>query len=272
MRASITPPSAALLVFDSGIGGLSVVEEIRRQLPFVAIDYVADNRIYPYGLQEESVLIKRVCSIMPSLEQRCSPRVIVVACNSASTVVLDALREQTSTPIVGVVPAIKPAAEQSQCGVIGLLATPGTVNRHYTLRLIEQFAAHRNVIRVGSNTLVTLAENKLRGLPVDPQVIADILEPFVQHQPCPDVIVLGCTHFPFLRDEISAALPAGTRLLDSGAAIARRTRTLLDSVDVDQTVPLPRHRFFFTEETPYAHQLRSTLEEMGFGIPEFLHL
>lgn len=283
MTAPSSPlPAASLIVFDSGIGGLSVANEIRRQLPGIAIDYVADNRIFPYGLQEESVLIARVCSIMPALEQRYAPQAIVVACNSASTVVLDALRNQTATPVIGVVPAIKPAAEQTRNGVIGLLATPGTINRQYTQRLIDQFASQCQVVRIGSSTLVTLAENKLRGLSVDQGTINDILAPFTTHQPCPDVVVLGCTHFPFLRDEITAALPAGTRLLDSSDAIARRTRSLLgaalpapsngDNSERDTASDWPRHRFLFTEETPYAHQLKNTLLDMGYGAPEFLHL
>ncbi len=273
MIAPLTLPAApAIIVFDSGIGGLSVAAEIHRQMPFVAIDYVADNRIYPYGLQEESVLIERVCTLMAALEPRFQPRAIVVACNSASTVVLDALRQQTTTPVIGVVPAIKPAAEQTRYGVIGLLATPGTVNRQYTQRLIDQFAGHCKVIKIGTNALVGLAEDKLRGLPVDQAAINQILAPFIEHTPCPDVIILGCTHFPFLRDEIAAALPVGTVLLDSGNAIARRTLQVLAHVAHDPTQPRAATRFLFTKETDYAHQLHPTLHEMGYGVPEYLNL
>lgn len=267
-----TPAPPSIIVFDSGIGGLSVADEIRRQVPYVTIDYVADNRIYPYGLQEEHVLIERVCGLMSMLEPRFHPRAIVVACNSASTVVLDALRQQTSTPVIGVVPAIKPAAEQTRCGVIGLLATPGTVNRQYTQRLIEQFAGHCDVVKVGSNTLVNLAEDKLRGLSVEGAAVEQILAPFTSHKPCPDVIILGCTHFPFLRDEIAAALPKGTLILDSGNAIARRTRQVLEQLAVDHRGACATTRFLFTQETDYAHQLHPALVEMGYGEPEYLHL
>lgn len=262
------PPS--IIVFDSGIGGLSVADKIRQQLPGLSIDYVADNRIYPYGTQEERVLIDRVCTLMPALERRFSPRAIVVACNSASTVVLDALRQQTTTPVIGVVPAIKPAAERTQNGVIGLLATPGTINRQYTNRLIDQFAPACTVLRIGASPLVAVAENKLRGTPVDPTIMTEILRPFTQHEPCPDVIVLGCTHFPFLADEIRDALPPGTLLLDSGDAIARRTRQLLGD-DAIAIAPA-HHRFLFTEETDYAHALTPALRDMGYPAPEFLHL
>lgn len=270
---SVTQSSpASIIVFDSGIGGLSVADKIREQLPQLSIDYVADNRVYPYGMQEERVLVDRVCTLMPALEQRFRPRAIVVACNTASTVVLDALRQQTSTPVIGVVPAIKPAAERTRNGVIGLLATPGTINRQYTSRLIEQFAPQCTVLRLGASPLVALAENKLRGMPVDQSLMNEILTPFTRHEPCPDVIVLGCTHFPFLADEIHAALPPGTLLLDSGEAIARRTRHLLGDTTAFASTTGATHRFLFTEETEYAHALTPALRDMGYPPPEFLHL
>lgn len=269
---SAPPFPPRLIVFDSGIGGLSVSNEIRKQLPTVEIIYVADNRIYPYGLQEESVLIKRVCQIMPTLESRFAPDAIVVACNSASTVVLEALRAQTRVPVIGVVPAIKPAAEQSLRKVIGLLATPGTVNRQYTQRLIDEFAPDCQVIRIGSNNLVSMAEQKLRGLPINDNDIHAVLNAFRDHDPEPDVIVLGCTHFPFLSTEIRAQLAPGTRLLDSSAAIARRTAHILAArMQTPSSAPV-QHRFLFTEETPFARQLAPVLAEMGFAAPEFLHL
>lgn len=268
MSASHSSP-ASIIVFDSGIGGLSVADKIRALMPGLSIDYVADNRIYPYGLQEERVLIDRVCTLIPALETRYHPRAIVMACNTASTVVLDALRQQTSTPVIGVVPAIKPAAERTHNGVIGLLATPGTIHRQYTNNLIGQFAGHCQVLRIGASELVALAENKLRGIPVDQALLNRLLAPFILHTPCPDVIVLGCTHFPFLADEIHAALPPGTLLLDSGEAIARRTRHLLGD---DAVAEEAEHRFLFTEETPYAHALTPALQDMGYPPPEFLHL
>ena len=268
----MTEPSAPILVFDSGIGGLSVWRGIRDLLPTLSCVYCADNRIFPYGLQEESVLIERVCQLMPVLVGEHRPGLIVVACNSASTVVLDALRQVVSVPVVGVVPAIKPAAEHSRRRVIGLLATPGTVQRQYTQRLIDQFAANCQVIKVGSNTLVEQAERKLRGETVDPGLVAEAVAPFLLADIPPDIVVLGCTHFPFLREELSALLP-GVALIDSAAAIARRTAHLLGldtAQPTDHEVSVPAGKFLFTADTRDARQLAPALADLGFDVPRYL--
>jgi glutamate racemase len=269
MPTSLPP----ILVFDSGIGGLSVWEGIRALLPHLPCVYCADNRIFPYGLQEESVLVERVCSLIPLLVKLHHPALIVVACNSASTVVLDALREVVAVPVVGVVPAIKPAAEQSRSGVIGLLATPGTVKRQYTDRLIEQFAGECKVIRVGSNVLVEQAERKLRGEAVDIGLLAEAIAPFMLADTVPDIVVLGCTHFPFLSEELSFLLP-GIALLDSADAIARRTAHLLNRpgtpVDAPTSAETTEHLFLFTADTPDARRLLPALGTRGFSEPRFL--
>jgi glutamate racemase len=270
----MSPSPAPILVFDSGIGGLSVWQGIRDLLPGLGCVYCADNRIYPYGLQEEGVLIDRVCHLMPVLVREYRPGLIVVACNSASTVVLDALRQVVAVPVVGVVPAIKPAAERSARRVVGLLATPGTVQRHYTRRLIEQFAGSCEVIKVGSSTLVEQAERKLRGEPIDPGLIAEAVAPFMLAETPPDIVVLGCTHFPFLRQELSAFLP-GVELIDSAAAIARRTAHLLGlESSPAATTPdsLLAGQCLFTADTPDARRLAPALAAFGFSAPRFLDI
>ena len=264
------------LLFDSGIGGLSVADEIRARVPRCRLFYVADNAIFPYGIQQEDVLINRLLELLPVLEPYARPDIIVIACNTASTVVLEPLRRQTSIPIIGVVPAIKPAAEQSQRHHIGLLATPGTAKRQYVQNLIDSFASHCQVTKVGSGELVEEAENKLRGLPVDHSVIRQALMPFNPPNPTPDIIVLGCTHFPFLREEIRQHLPDGTRLIDSGEAIARRAITLLQNI-VPTPTTLDANEFIFTADTPAARKLAESLHLHGFakvhlianGITEF---
>ncbi|MEZ5509523.1 MAG: glutamate racemase [Gammaproteobacteria bacterium] len=253
-----------LLIFDSGIGGLSIADEIRARIPVSRIFYVADNAIFPYGIQEESVLIQRLLDLLPFLEVYARPDLIVIACNTASTVVLEPLRQQTRTPIIGVVPAIKPAAQLSQNQHIGLLATAGTVKRQYVQKLIDSFASHCTVTKVGSSELVHEAENKLRGLPVDDAVIAQALAPFGTAQPTPDVVVLGCTHFPFLRDEITRHLPPGTRLIDSGEAIARRAVSLLQDITPSPTT-LSDNEFLFTADTTAARKMAETLHLHGFA-------
>ena len=261
-------PHPTLLIFDSGVGGISIADEIRRALPQCNLFYVADNAIFPYGTQEESVLVSRLVTLLPHLEQHARPDIIVIACNTASTVVLEPLRAQTRTPIIGVVPAIKPAGQLTQNNSIALLATPGTVKRHYVQRLIEEFAPQCQVVRVGSSELVHQAENKLRGLPVDTDLIARELAPLLTGGTPPDTVVLGCTHFPLLRDEIQQALPAGIRLIDSGDAIARRARFLLqDWKPATDTPPttLNDNEFLFTADTEPARQLAKRLHLHGFN-------
>jgi len=252
------------LLFDSGIGGLSIADEIRRRIPDCRLFYVADNAFFPYGIQEESVLIQRLLELLPHLEQYARPDIIVIACNTASTVALDRLREQTRTPIIGVVPAIKPAAQLSKNHCIGLLATPGTIRRSYVQNLIDSFASHAQIIKVGSSELVQQAENKLRGQPVDTDSITRELQPFLQASPQPDTVVLGCTHFPFLREEILACLPPGCRLIDSGEAIARRAGALLEGITPSPTT-LSSNEFLFTAATPSAEKLGNLLHLHRFS-------
>ena len=263
-------PLHRILIFDSGIGGLSITDEIKARSPDVAVTYVADNRIYPYGTLSEQALIERITHLFPRLIERFQPEAIVIACNSASTLVLDHLRALTAIPVIGVVPAIKPAALHSHTRVIGLLATPGTVSRAYTDRLIHAFASHCRVIRVGSHELVDEAENKLRGEPVNREAIAQVLTPFTA-EPALDIVVLGCTHFPFLKPELGELLGAQVNLIDSGEAIARRTDYILSSLPAAALHPhTPEDCFIFTKDHESAHRLTPHLFQRGFASVEFI--
>src|SRR5687768_3715831 len=153
----------SILVLDSGVGGLSIVEQIKRICPTLQIHYLADLAGFPYGTKSEQVLIQRVVSLLEFNLPVCQPSIVVIACNTASTLVLDELRQRFNVPIVGVVPAIKPAAQLTQTGVMAVLATEGTVTRDYTRKLIQDFAPDKDVIPVGSAKLVALAEHKLKG-------------------------------------------------------------------------------------------------------------
>lgn len=213
-----------VLVFDSGVGGLSVLDAIAASGNALDLDYVADNAWLPYGLKSDADLRARVPALLARLTEQWAPDAVVVACNTASTIALDAVRAAISIPVVGVVPPIKPAAAQTKSGVIALLATPATVRRAYTDDLIQQFAADKVVVRFGSAALVEAAEQKLRGLAPDPAAIAEAMAGLFE---APrggeiDVIALACTHFPLLAEELAAAAPREAIWLDSGAAIARR--------------------------------------------------
>jgi glutamate racemase len=219
-----------VLVFDSGVGGLSVLVEIRRLLPQAPIVYAADNAGYPYGTKSEAEIAARVPALLGRLAERYRPRVIVIACNTASTIALAHVRSALDLPVVGTVPAVKPAALLSQSRVIGVLGTQATVRQPYVDKLVAEFAADCLVLRHGSADLVDMAEAKLRGTPVDPAEMAAALSGLL-NQPGGgriDAIVLACTHFPLLRNEIAAACPPGVMLVDSGEGIARRTVTLTE--------------------------------------------
>lgn len=229
-------------------------------MPYVSTTYIADNQVYPYGTLSEEQLVERVTDLLPGLLSSYQPDLVVIACNSASTLVLQQLRALTTIPVVGVVPAVKPAAQITRSNVIGILATPGTIKRPYTEQLINDFASNSQVIRVGSAKLVEHAEQKFRNGHIDSDLIAAELEPFLTTENL-DTVVLGCTHFPFLEAEISQILGAKVQLIDSGAAIARRIRTVIGT---QTTLHQGMHRFLFTEETQTAQQMVATLRHHGF--------
>ena len=214
---------APLLFFDSGVGGLSVLGPTRALLATAPIVYAADGEGFPYGTRTEADIATRVPALLARLVERFRPRLAVVACNTASTIALDHARAALDIPVVGTVPAIKPAAELSRTRVIGVLGTEATVRQPYVDDLAARFAADCAVIRHGSKELVELAEAKIAGRKIDQASIAAAIAPL---RAAPggddiDVIVLACTHFPLLAEEIAAAWP-GTALVDGAAGIARR--------------------------------------------------
>jgi glutamate racemase len=218
-----------LLAFDSGIGGLSVARAVRRVLPGATIDYVADDAGFPYGDWEAVALTRRVVDLVGDLIARHRPDAVVIACNTASTLVLPPLRARHDLPIVGTVPAIKPAAEKTRSGLISVLATAGTIQRDYTRELIRQFAANSAVELVGSARLAPLAEAHMRGEPIDDDAIrAEIAPAFVSHGGArTDVVVLACTHYPFLADAFARLAPWPVAWIDPAPAIARRAAVVL---------------------------------------------
>jgi len=217
-------------IFDSGVGGLSVYMETVRRSPEHNYLFVSDNYAFPYGTKSTSDLSDRVTQVVAQIVAQYSPDLIVVACNTASTVMLPALRARHELEIVGVVPAIKPAALLSETKTIGLLATPATIERDYTNDLIREFAGDCHVVRVGSSELVEMAEQKLRGKTLDMLKLESILAPFFNNKKV-DVLVLACTHFPLLINEIENLYKLKKRsvtIVDSGVAIARRVVELLE--------------------------------------------
>ena len=218
------PDVRPVLLFDSGVGGLSVLAEVRKLLPRAPLVYVADSEGFPYGTKTEEQIAARVPALLGRLAERYGPQVIVIACNTASTIALPHVRDVLHLPIVGTVPAIKPAGALSKTRVIGVLGTDATVRQPYVDDLAARFAADCTVLRHGSAELVDLAEAALRGHAPPPERLRAVLDGLFG-QPGGDrldVIVNACTHFPLLERELAAAAPHPVQFVDGGAGIARR--------------------------------------------------
>ena len=249
-------PAAPLLFFDSGVGGLSVLRPTRELLPNAPIVYVADNAWFPYGERSEEEIAARVPALLGPAVERFRPRLVVIACNTASTIALDHARAALDPPIVGTVPAIKPASEISKSRVIGVLGTQATVRQPYVDDLAARFAADCTVIRHGSPELVELAEAKLAGDEVRVESVRAAAQPMFDSPGGAeiDVVVLACTHFPLLDEELRAAFP-GVALVDGGPGIARRIAYLTR----DQAWPAEPSRgiALFTGSLPSGPLLKS---------------
>jgi len=218
-------PIPKILVFDSGLGGLTVFAEIAKLRPHADYLYVADDAAFPYGAMSETALVARVLDVIRQLVASYGPDAVVIACNTASTLVLPHLRAAfPNLPFIGTVPAIKPAGEMSRSRLISVLATPGTVARDYTHDLVRSFASHCAVTLVGSQRLAALAEAAMRGESIDDSAIAQEIAPcFIESEGRrTDCVVLACTHFPLLLDRFRTLAPWPVGWIDPAPAIARR--------------------------------------------------
>ncbi len=253
-----------VLVFDSGVGGLSVFAQLRKARPDVHFIYVADDAGFPYGPKAAPVLLDRVVGIMGGLIARYTPDLVVIACNTAATLVLPGLRARFPLPFIGTVPAIKPAAAQSVTRAISILATPGTVHRDYTHDLIRDFAGDCAVTLVGSTQLAGYAEAELAGTPVADELIRAAVAPaFVDHDGrCTDTVVLACTHYPLLLPRFEALAPWPVSWIDPAPAIARRMVQLIGPA-VQPAVPDGSADFILTSGRPVTAPLASALASYG---------
>ncbi|EJF88772.1 glutamate racemase [Bartonella tamiae] len=255
-----------ILFFDSGIGGLTVLREARILMPEKRFVYVADDAHFPYGAWSEENLTKHILSLFHILIEKYSPILCVIACNTASTVVLSELRQTfPSILFVGTVPAIKPAAEQTLSGLITVLATTGTVKRAYTRALIQSFANQCDVQLVGSEKLANCAELYLRGVPLDKKTLKDEIEPCFIHKKNKktDIIVLACTHFPFLIHSFRKIAPWPVDWIDPAEAIAKRVKSLLMKNERENTLFHHEDLAYFTSH----HNDYATIRLLyGFGL------
>jgi len=258
-----------ILVFDSGLGGLTVLREVVRARPDAHYTYVADDAFFPYGHHGEDAIIARVVPLIGELIASHAADLVVIACNTASTLVMSHLRARYTVPFVGTVPAIKPACAQSRSRRVSVLGTRGTVAREYTRALIRDFAGDCEVTLVGSGELASLAERALSGGTVDDRDIAAELAPcFVgdrdDARERTDTIVLACTHYPLLLDRLVKLAPWEVAWIDPAPAIARRAGDLLKTPvgDADQAGA----EMIFTSNKP--HDLsRALMPFFGGRVP-----
>ncbi len=259
-----------IALFDSGVGGLSLLPAIKNAVPHCDIVYLADHAHSPYGNKDLQWLNQRMEYLVTELQKQHPIDVVVIACNTASTVCLNTLRQTTNIPVVGVVPAIKTAAQLSNNNAIGILATPATIQGTYLKGLIEEFSQSDYVTQIGTTKLVEMAENKLSQQPIELSQLNRIIAPFI-HAQC-DVVVLGCTHFPHLIDELQQCAPH-IHWIHSAHAIAKRCKTLLKNHSIDTTTDqqetlkktskIGHTKFYSTANI--SQPLHTTLEKMGFN-------
>jgi glutamate racemase len=231
--------SPLVLVFDSGLGGLTVLREISRQRPDLHLVYVADDAAFPYGLLDDQALTDRVVTVVGNLIAQLNLSLVVIACNTASTLALPSLRNKFSVPFVGTIPAVKPACERSVTKSVSVLATPGTVRRDYTQALIREYGAGSQVTLVGSEHLAELAERALQGeLITDDEIVREIRACFVDGVARTDTIVLACTHYPLIIDRLRTLSPWPVEWIDPAEAIARRVSSLLPVLQAPTSLPI----------------------------------
>lgn len=250
--------TAPILLFDSGVGGLSVLGEVRRLLPQAPVIYAADTAGLPYGTKTEAQVAARVAGLLGRMTERFRPRLACIACNTASTIALGMVREVLQVPIVGTVPAIKPAAAITRTGVIGLLGTEATIRQAYVDRLEHEFAKGKLLLRAAAPGLVDAAEARLRGEPFDPAVFRRAADALLGQPGGEDIdtVVLACTHFPLVEDELAEAFGPKVRFVHGAQGIARRIAALTQGQEFRREFP---DMALFTRDEGESTTLRAAL-------------
>ncbi|MEM7687618.1 MAG: glutamate racemase [Pseudomonadota bacterium] len=267
MMAETPETPAPILLFDTGVGGLTVHDALQKIAPGLPVIYAADYAGIPYGEKTEAEVAARVAGLLGRMAERWQPRLACIACNTASTIALGMVRDVLEIPIVGTVPAIKPAAAATRSGTIALVGTRATIRQRYVDDLEAAFASDKRLLRVAAPDLVDLAEAKLRGAPVDLaplRAVADDLAAKAEGHPI-DTLVLACTHFPLLREEFAAVFGAEVQLIDGAQGIARRIVHLIGEAAPAPTPPQSCNHFIVTGPAERAAGLETALAQRGFG-------
>ncbi len=259
----VTRADAPILMLDSGVGGLTVLSEMRALLPHTPVIYAADLAGLPYGDKSEQEIAARVAGLLGRMSERYRPRLACIACNTASTIALSMVREVLEIPIVGTVPAIKPAAAMTKTNVIGLLGTKATIRQPYVDQLEAEFARNKTLVRHAAPELVLAAEARIRGEPVDQSAIDAVADALREkaHGARIDTLVLACTHFPLIRNELSQAFGPEVTLVDGAKGIARRIADLTQ----DQEFAKGPSYFVATGSESGLDPYRPALQNLGFA-------
>jgi glutamate racemase len=261
-------PTPTILMFDTGLGGLTVFREVVRARPDAAFVYAADDALFPYGRLADTEVVARVLSLMERFIAQHRPDLVVIACNTASTIVLPALRQHFAVPFVGTVPAIKPACASSASKLVSVLGTEATVRREYTHALIRQYGQDCGVTLVGSARLAAHAESEMAGKPVADELLAAEIAPcFVEKDGRrTDTVVLACTHYPLLTERLERIAPWPVRWLDPAPAIARRVLELVGAPP-ERALPVAARMVFTSGKEP-SSALAAALAGFGIGASE----
>ena len=263
----MTSPHTPILIFDTGVGGLTVYDALRSELPDAPVIYAADYAGIPYGQKTEAEVAARVAGLLGRMAERFEPRLACIACNTASTIALGMVREVLEIPIVGTVPAIKPAASLTQTGTVALVGTNATIRQAYVDDLEARFASDKTLLRIAAPDLVDLAEDKLRGRPINTAAIQELARALCEKAggDSLDTLVLACTHFPLLRAEFATVFGPDVALVDGAAGIARRIAHLTRH----QPIKRPEaNRFVVTGPVERANGLEAALTSRGFSNAE----
>ncbi|WP_298465789.1 glutamate racemase [uncultured Erythrobacter sp.] len=254
-------------MLDTGVGGLTVYDALRRVLPEAPVIFAADFVGMPYGKKTEAEVAARVAGLLGRMSERYRPRLACIACNTASTIALGMVRDVLEIPVVGTVPAVKPAALHTQTGTFGMIGTQATIRQRYVDDLERDFASDKTLLRIAAPDLVDEAEAKLRGKPVNLGVVEEAVTRLrgMEGGNAIDAVVLACTHFPLLREELGALFGSDVALIDGAEGIARRIVHLLNGQEFERSGP---NRFVVTGPVERAQGLENTLSERGFGAPE----
>lgn len=251
-----------ILILDSGMGGLSIYVAIKKLLPFVRYLYFFDNQAFPYGEHSSIFIIKRIISIIKIITHIHHVNLIIIACNTASVVALKILKNRFSYPIIGVIPAIKLASKHTRNKIIGVLATYRTINHHFTLNLIQKFIKKYKIMLLNASQLVNIAESKMYGEKVKISKFYQILEPWLKIKQFPDTIVLGCTHFSLLKNELTKILPKDSHLIDPTYFVAKHSaHTLykLTNITTCNTSKFNRNKAYCSLNTKKIKKIKSLL-------------